>query len=210
MRNWIRAACIPAVVLALAGTSRADWGNYSDFAFGIGYAHVQMGSSSNEFHNMDALRIEPAISFSPFEKLSQLRLGGAFGVTMVLDNSSHAIISNNGSLVVFASADIPFLLLEPEFRVSWRQEFDAGFFIEPGVGLGGAIGQLHLDNETSSIDKWDASFSVRGFLNVGFLVEGGIFGVQASYMHAGSIHFAQNGGGTSNEFYIGVFGSLMF
>ena len=53
-----------------------------------------------------------------------------------------AVVS--GGLLVYASTDIPFLLLEPEFRVSWRQEFDAGFFIEPGVGLGGAIGQLHL------------------------------------------------------------------
>jgi hypothetical protein len=210
MRNGIRAGCFLAVIVALAGRCRADWGNYSDFAFGIGYAHIQMGASGNEFHDMDALRVEPAVTFSPFEKLSQLRLGGAFGVTMVLGDSSHAIISNNGGLLIYASTDIPFLLLEPEFRVSWRQEFDAGFFIEPGVGLGGAIGQLHLHNETSSIDKWDANFAVRGFLNVGFLVPGGIFGVQASYMHAGAMRFAENVGGTSDEFYIGVFGSLMF
>ena len=210
MKIYSRAAVILAGVFLFAGTSRADWGNYSDFAFGIGYAHIQLGSSSNEFHNMDALRIEPAISFSPFAKLSQLRLGGAFGVSMVLDSSSHAIISNNGTLIVHASADIPFLLLEPEFRVSWRQEFDSGWFIEPGIGLGGAIGQLHLESDTHSFEEWDANFAARAFLNVGFLVPGGIFGVQASYMRSGSIKFAQNVGGEINEFYIGVFGSLMF
>jgi len=210
MKTYLRAAMALAGVLLCANTCRADWGNYSDFAFGIGYAHIQMGSSPNEFHNMDALRVEPAVTFSPFEKLSQLRLGGAFGVSMVLDNTSHAIISNGGTLIIHATGDIPFLLLEPEFRVSWRQEFDAGFFIEPGVAVGGAIGHLHLDTDTGSFSKWDANFAARGYLNVGFLVPGGIFGVQASYMHAGSMKFADNVGGTSNEIYIGVFGSLMF
>ena len=213
MRIYLQAVFVLGGILALSTTARADdWGNYSDFSFGIGYGHIELGSSGNEFHNMDALRMEGAVTFSPFEKLSQLRLGGAFGVSMVLDNSSHAIISNNGTLIVHASADIPFLLLEPEFRVSWRQEFESGFFIEPGIGLGGAIGQLHLESDSngSSYEEWDANFAARAYLNVGFLVPGGIFGVQASYMHSGSLHFAQNVGGEINEFYIGVFGSLMF
>ncbi len=210
MKRWFQGAIVLAGMLSFASVSRADWGNYSDFSFGIGYSHIQLGSSFNEFHNMNALRVEPAVTFSPFVKLSQLRIGGAFGVSMVLGSSSHAIISNNGTLIVHASADIPFLLLEPELRVSWRQEFDAGFFIEPGLGLGGAIGQLHLESETQSVEKWDANFAARTFINVGFLVPGGIFGVQGSYMRAGALHFAGNVGGDVNQFYIGVFGSLMF
>ena len=93
--------------------------------------------------------------------------------------------------------------------MSWRQEFNM-FFIEPGIGLGGAIGQLRLKSDTQTYEKWDANFAARAFFNVGFQVPGGMFGFQGSYMHGGHLEFGQNVKGDVNEFYIGIFGSLVF
>jgi hypothetical protein len=189
---------------------RADSAGYPDFALGIGYAHIEVGGSSSQLHSMDALRFDSDLSVSPFEKLPEFRLGGAFGVSMVLDNSSRTIISNGGNLIITGSSDVPFLLLEPEFRVSWRQVFADTFFIEPGVGVGGAFGQLKLSSDTQSIDKWQSCFDARVFLNIGTAVPGGSAGLQLSYMHGGTMDFGQNARGELNQFYIGVFGALTF
>jgi hypothetical protein len=210
MRN--RGSLVLGVImlLAVATVSRADLAGYPDFALGIGYAHIEVGGSSSQLHSMDALRFDPDLSFSPFDRLPELRVGAAFGVSMVLDNSSRTIISNGGTLIITGSSDVPFLLLEPEARLSWRQVFPDGFYIEPGVGVGGAFGQLKLSSDTESIDKWQSTFDARVFLNVGIAVPGGIAGLQASYMHGGTMDFGQNARGDLNQFYIGIYGAIQF
>ena len=159
---------------------------------------------------MDALRFDSVLNFSPIETLPQLRLGAAFGLSMVLDNSSRTIIYNGGSLTITGTSDVPFLLLEPEGRLSWRQTFADTMFIEPGVGIGGAFGQLKIDNETQSVEKWASCLDARVFLNVGLAFTGGEGGLQLSYMHGGTMDFAQNARGDLNQFYIGVYGALWF
>jgi hypothetical protein len=159
---------------------------------------------------MDALRFDTALSFSPIEALPQLRLGAAFGVSMVLDNSSRTIIYNGGSLTITGTSDVPFLLLEPEGRLSWRQTFADSMFIEPGVGIGGAFGEFKIKNDTQSVEKWASCFDARVFLNVGLALTGGEGGLQLSYMHGGTMDFAQNARGDLNQFYIGVYGALWF
>jgi hypothetical protein len=209
--NMARRAIAGLVMLvALTSFSRAQAPPDPSFALGIGYAHLEIGDSSSQLHSLDALRFDPCVSFSPFGELPQVRIGGAFGVSMVLDNSSRTIISNGGNLIITGSSDVPFLLLEPEFRLSWRQDFGDALFVEPGVGLGGAIGQLKLSSETESIDKWQSCFDVRAFVNVGLAVPGGEAGLQFSYMHGGTLDFGQNARGELNEFYIGVFGAIYF
>ncbi|MGB7157485.1 MAG: hypothetical protein WBD40_05430 [Tepidisphaeraceae bacterium] len=186
-----------------------------DFSLGIGYAYVSVGDSDSVLHSENALRFDSAASFSPFANLPQLRLGAAFGVAMVLDNSQRTIISNGG-LIIAGSSSIPLLLLEPEARLSWRQYFgDADeFFVEPGVGVGGVFANLSVDADDSStgesFDEWESAFTARAFVNVGFEVTGGVAGIQASYMQGGDLDFAENAGGDVSEFYIGVFGALRF
>src|SRR4029079_19382346 len=105
----------------------------------------------------------PAISAASFSSLPQLRFGAAFGVDLVLDDSKFAIISGGG-LVAIGSADVPLTLLEPEARVSWRQYLGEkkSFFIEPGLGLGGAIVNLHLDADDADrdevFDEWETGW----------------------------------------------------
>jgi len=71
-----------------------------EFSMGVGYANLSLGSNS-ALDSADALRFEPALSVSPFARLPQLRIGGAVGVSMVLDNSGSAVIINNGGLIFF-------------------------------------------------------------------------------------------------------------
>jgi len=213
-RKNVKSACLVLLglwaLLAASPQLSADTPGFPEFALGIGYAHIEVGGSSSQLHSMDALRFDPDLSFSPFERLPELRLGAAFGVSLVLDNSSRTIISNGGTLIITGSSDVPFLLLEPEARLSWRQSFGNSFFVEPGVGVGGAFGQLKLSSDTQSIDKWASAFDARVFVNLGLAVTGGEAGLQLSYMHGGTMDFGQNARGDLNQFYIGVYGAIWF
>ena len=187
----------------------------SDFTLGIGYANISIGDSNSLLHSEDALRFDAAVSFAPFPELPQLRLGGGFGVAMVLDNTRRTIISDDG-IVYIGSSDVPLLLLEPELRLSWRQYIgDTGeFFVEPGVGVGGVFANLSIDADDTgtdeSFDEWESAVTARAFVNVGFEVTGGMAGFQASYMRGGDLNFAENAGGDIDEFYLGIFGALRF
>src|SRR3954451_146620 len=109
-----------------------------EFSLGIGYANIGIGGSDSLLNSEDALRFDSMLSFSPFAGLPQLRIGAAFGVDLVLDNSEFAFISNGGAVFI-GHADIPLFLLEPEFRVSWQQFFgpEQQWYVEPGFGIGG-------------------------------------------------------------------------
>jgi hypothetical protein len=211
---------LAAAALVLALSARAALGQEADvppgeFALGIGYAHVSIGGSESLLDSEDALRFDGALSISPFPEVPQLRLGGAMGFVLALDNSERTIISSGG-LVVVGSSDVPLFMFEPEVRLSWQQTFGEGpgFYIEPGIGAGGVYANLSIDSEDSpsgmSFDESDWSFSARAFVNVGFPVPGGLAGVQASYMWADDLDLASNAGGNVNEFYIGIFGALRF
>ena len=188
----------------------------SEFALSIGYANISLGSDS-VINNESALRIEGSLSFSPLrDQLPQLRLGAAVAGSMILDNSNRTIISNNGNFVFVGSSDVPFWLLEPELRVSWRQTFgDYGqFFIEPGLAGGVAFGFVDLDAADASGDSFkesDNAFYGRVYLRAGAHVTGGLAGLEASWLSAGQLDFgADNAKGDLSEWYIGVFGALLF
>jgi hypothetical protein len=188
----------------------------SEFSLSVGYANINVGSSSL-ISNESALRFDGALTFSPLrEQLPQLRLGAGFGVSMVLDNTERTIISNNGNFIFHGSSDVPFWLLEPELRVSWMQTFGDHhrYFIEPGVAGGFAFGYLDLDASDQSGDSFrenDSTVYGRVFLRAGAQVTGGIAGIECSWLSGGKLDFgADNTDGDLTEFYIGVFGALLF
>jgi hypothetical protein len=187
-----------------------------EFSLGIGYAHISIGDSgSSVLDSEDALRFDGVLSYAPFPQVSQLRLGAAVGVSLVLDDSER-VITSSGGLVIAGSSEVPVYLVEPEFRASWQQFFGQGqhFYVEPGIGVGGVIGNVSLDADDTasgdSFDESDAALSARVFLNVGFRAEGGFAGLQASYMRGGSLDFAENARGEVEELYVGFFGCLRF
>jgi hypothetical protein len=206
------------VVLALANAARADNGDIpvtGEFSLGIGYAGISVGDEALE--GEDALKFDPTLTFSIFPDLPQLRAGFGVGVALVRDDTNRTIISNDGNLVVIGSSDLPLWFVEPEARLSWRQYIgDAySFFIEPGIAAGWTFGYLDLDDDEDSpgdesYSEGDSTWHTRVFLRIGGRVEGGMAGIEASWMHGGDLDLADNAQGDLEEFYVGIFGTLVF
>jgi hypothetical protein len=209
---------ITACVLVFGSPALAQDGDGSmppgEFSLGIGYAHLSVGDDG-PIDGEGALRFDPVLSIAPIEPLPQLRVGVAVGVTLVLDNSERVIISNDGQLTVIGRSDIPLWLLEPELRLSWRQYLgdDASFFIEPGIAAGAAFAYLSIEDPDTGVELYDASddtITTSAFLRIGARVEGGLAGIEASWTRGGDLDLADNARGDFEEFYIGLFGSLLF
>lgn len=190
----------------------------SEFSLSIGYANISVGGSSSELNDQGALKLDPVFSFSPVQALPQVRLGLSGSFAMVLDNSSRTFIFNDGNTIITGHSEIPFVMFEPEVRLSWRQLLGdkQNIFIEPGVGFGGAIGWLQIDSDDSSggddnsTSESDATWEARTFLYVGMEVTGGSAGFEFSYMQGGNMDLADNANGDVSEFYVGFFGALQF
>ena len=207
-------AAIACCVTSIATADDADIPATTDFSLGIGYAHISIGDEALE--NEDALKFDPSLTFSIVPGLPQLRAGLAAGVALVLDDSQRTIISRNGNLIVTGQSDIPLWLVEPEARLSWRQYFgDAHeLFIEPGVAAGWTFAYLDIDADDSPVDdsysEGDSTWHTRVFLRFGARLEGGFGGIEASWMRGGDLDLADNADGEVEEFYLGIFGALVF
>jgi hypothetical protein len=211
-----------AALPALCGAARAADGDdpRGEFALGIGYARITLDGGGPLLEGRDALHFEPIVSFPPVPDLPQLRLGGAVGWSIAVDETRGAAVSRDGNLFIATTSDVTFMLVEPELRLSWRQPFaEDTFFIEPGVAAGAAIGWLDVGDSASdhadpadanAFTDWDASFQWKVFLRAGGRFSNGMAGIEASYMRAGRLEFADNLRGDPEEFYVGIFGSLQF
>lgn len=184
-----------------------------EFLLGVGYARMTL-DSGGILDSSDGIHFEPGLSVAPLESLPQVRLGAAVGISLALDNGSGAVVSNDGSLVLLEGEDVTYTLIEPELRVSWRQPLgrDGQFFLEPGVGAGWAFGLLDLSDvaRAAGLRDTDSNFFGRAFLRVGARVEGGLAGIEASYLRGGKLDFGHGISGDVGEFYIGIFGALEF
>ena len=198
---------------APAGAQEGSLEGMSEFSLGMGYANVTL-EDSPIIDSESGFRFEPSLSFSPLAgSLPQLRLGVATGFTLVLDDSERALISNDGQLIFFGSSDVPLWLVEPELRMSWRQWFGDAWFVEAGVGGGFAFGFLELDAPDGSEDSYeenDAAAFGRAFFRAGARVTGGIAGVEGWWLTGDTLDFGGNAAGDLEEWYIGIFGALMF
>ena len=192
----------------------------TEFALGIGYSRIEFEGSPALIDNRDCIHFEPVLSFSPLPRVPQLRLGGAVGWSLAVDDTRGAVISGGNGLIVATTSDVSFMMFEPELRLSWRQPLDrAGdVFIEPGVAAGAAIGWLDVSDAAAAgpavtdtdVDDTDTSFQWKVFLRAGVRMATGFAGVEASYMRAEQMEFADDVRGEPSEFYVGVFGAIQF
>jgi hypothetical protein len=211
-------AAAAAVAAAAAAPSTAFAQDQSplpttEFSLGVGYANVTLDDSP-VIDGESGIRFDPSLSFSPLpDALPQLRLGVAAGFTLVLDNSERALISSGGQLIFVGSSEVPLWLIEPELRISWRQWFDNRWFVEAGVGGGFAFGFLELDASDGSTDSYSENDSTpfgRAFFRAGGQATGGIAGIEGWYLVGDSMDFGGNAAGDLTEWYIGIFGALVF
>jgi hypothetical protein len=185
----------------------------SEFLLGVGYSNISVGSSL--LSNEGAVHFNPSLTFAPFQRLPQLRMGANVGVSLVLDNSSRTLIIDNGQVLFIGSSDVPLWTLEPEACISWRQNFGHSneFYIEPGVAGGGMFGFLHLQSEEENVANYDANSQTgygKVFLRAGLRVPYGSAGIEGSYLAGGRMNFGNGISGDVQEWYIGIFGALEF
>ena len=192
----------------------------AEFSLGIGYSRIEFDGSPALIDNRDCIHFEPVLSYVPLADVPQLRIGAALGWSAAVDDTRGAIVSNDGGLVAATTSDVSFMMFEPELRLSWRQPLDrdGNYFIEPGVGAGAAIGWLDVagsavapatDNNASFSDT-DTSFEWKVFVRAGLRMTTGFAGIEASYMSAGRLEFADDIHGEPSEFYVGIFGAIQF
>ena len=209
---------LAGVLGCVATPARAEYNG--EFAFGAGYSRVNFDSDSPLIHGRDCLHLDPFVSFSPIERLPQLRLGAAVGFSAALDDTRGQLITSGGETFFVSGSDANLLLFEPELRVSWRQTFgqDKLCFVEAGVAGGGVIAWLSTGNGDASgsgtprsdFEDTEASWSARAFVRLGIPVTGGIAGLEASYLRGGKMKFADAVRGDLEEYYVGIFGALKF
>lgn len=216
-------ACAVGVILAAVALSapRAAAQGENEFALGVGYTRMNFAGADILVDDRDGVHFDPYVSFAPFEGLPQLRLGGAVGFSVAVDDVRGALVSdeNGGSLFV-SGDDVSLMLFEPELRIAWRQALvkDEAFFIEAGVGGGAVIGWLSAgDGEggdggtaDAELDETDVTYMGRGFVRLGAHVTSGIVGIEASYLRGGRLDFTDGAAGDLSEFYVGIFGALTF
>jgi hypothetical protein len=191
----------------------------AEFSLGLGYSRINFTGSPPLIDGRDCVHVEPILSIAPFAAVPPLRLGAAVGWSVAVDDTRGAVIANDGGPIWASNSDVAFMLFEPELRLSWRQPFgpDGFYFIEPGVAAGAAIGWLDVagaalpgSSGNGDFTETDASFEWKVFLRAGLPFSNGLAGVEASYMSAGRMEFADDIRGEPNELYVGIFGSLQF
>jgi hypothetical protein len=116
--------------------------------------------------------VATSFSLAPIADTPQFRLGGGVGFSW-----TSGTVDNE-----FITGDLDLFLITPELLVSWRQPLgadDSHWYVEPGVGVGPAIGTLWFVGT-----EWGYGYSVRPFLRAGYETEKWSAGLEASYRFA--------------------------
>ena len=209
------ASLVAMILFPAWASAQAEYAGGPEFLLGIGYANISIGGSLSALYSQNAVMLDPVLSISPVLSLPQLRLGVAADVGFVLDSSQRTIIFDNGGLVITGNSDVPFVLFTPKARLSWFQTLGKSqrFFIEPGIGFGGAFGWLTVNPLVASgksVNESESTIEGRAFLNIGMQVPDGMAGLQFSYLRGGDMDFANNVRGELSAFYFGIFGAVRF
>ena len=150
-----------AASLVPAALARADDENgpQPEFLLGVGYSRVVFSGGGIVLNDEDAVHFDPALTFAPFESLPQLRVGGDVGFTAGLDDVGGSFSSGSGGAVAAVESNSELFLFQPEFVVSWRQPLgreDVGFYLEPGVAVGGTFAWINFDDSAASAGAYRA------------------------------------------------------
>jgi hypothetical protein len=212
------AVVLSVVIVTAAGatTARAN----GEFDLSMGYAKLQLDGSASPFDSRDGFRVEPRVSWSVGGDHSPLRLGfglGMSGFERRTDDDGVFIDGDGDVITVDGDAVEALSLITPEFQASYRiplgNSVDGGarhWFVEPGVGVGVVIGQYWVGESfgwfvDEDVNEWDATIAGRPFLRAGYQGERWVFGLEASYLFGGSLHFTDAIEGDLQEFYAGGF-----
>lgn len=205
-----------SMVAAMCGRAMANEPRVLELTGSIGFSHVTLEGASGAFDERGGLRFEPRLTLTPFRNdLPQLKIGfgvGLSGYGKDVNNNGRFIDVDGDSIFIDDDEVEALSLIEPEFQASWRQGFgdERRWFIEPGIGLGGVIGNYWVGESDwwgsdTNVNEWDATWGVRPFLRAGYEWDRMVAGIEASYMWGGKLDFTNEAHGDVREFYVGGF-----
>ena len=175
----------------------------------VGYSNLSLDDSAGNLDGKGGLHFEPRLTWRGFERIPQLGIGIAVGISFYRDESP-----NPDAMPMFGlepeEAFEEMELVVPEFQFSWRQPINETWIVEGGVGVGWAYadysaGDLFDGNFViSSFGDEDSSVSVHPFARAGHAGERWAIGVEAGYLWT-DIDFGPPVGGGLSEWRVGLF-----
>jgi hypothetical protein len=215
-RRLVSAAVLLITIFLARSSARAQ--GEPEFGLSLGYSHDTLDSKNTGFNEQDGSRFEMRFSGAPIRDTPEFRLGIGVGFSYYEQDygEGDAFKINDQVIILTGSTFEQLSLIEPEIQVSWRQPFTDWLWVEPGIGVGGVIGEYRTGKlfggtffEPSSED-WDANFAVRPFMRVAFHHEALSVGAEASYLWCGNLDFTHDVHGELKELYVGAFLSISF
>jgi hypothetical protein len=175
----------------------------------VGYANLSLNDTAGNLDGKGGLHFEPRLTWRGFERMPQLGIGFAVGISFYRDESP-----NPDATPVFGldpeDAFEEMELVVPELQLSWRQPVSKSWAVEGGVGVGWAYadysaGDLFDGNFViSSFGDEDSSVSVHPFVRAGHAGERWTIGVEAGYLWT-DIDFGPPVGDGLSEWRVGLF-----
>lgn len=147
------------------------------------------------------------------------RLGGRFSASMYREDLGDRIVAGEPLLEIEEFADLAILV--PQVTLSYRQLLGepqrTAAFLEPGVGLGLAIGVLSFGSDLEFGDQVigrdiddtqsEVGYALNPFLRGGLAFDRLLVGLEGGYQWTG-LEFDDSLGENPSEWYIGVFLAL--
>ena len=145
------------------------------------------------------------------------QVGGRFAASYYRQDIGERRVGGEPLLTVQDYSDLS--IFAPMATVSYRavvgDPYDGGFFVEPGVGVGFAVGytsfgsELQFDDDplaynNGNDDDTDVSYAVNPFLRLGYANERFAFGGEGGYQWTG-LDFGRGLGQDAREWYVGLF-----
>lgn len=208
-----------AVGLALAGCAG---GTGPQANFMLGYAHVEQDEQqgfepivSDQGGVRTAVGIDGPVALAD-DNGSGLRLGGRFAISSFTEDLDERTVAGEPLLEIEDFVDLAVFV--PQFTASYRQvigdRFEGAGFIEPGLGVGPAIGVLSFGSDLEfgdtaigrDIDETESEvgLALSPFLRGGYTTEFFAIGLEGGYQWT-TIEFEHALGENPREWYVGVF-----
>ena len=153
MRRYAAMCATLAIAAAMAFPSAARAGRDAEFSLTLGGSQIRV--SDDPLNDQWGVRVEPGFSLIALEGgPRQLRIGAGVGFEY---------FAQDVEVDFFGTSRVneELLIITPEVILSWRQPIGAGesWYVEPGVGVGAAIGIIDVIGTDSG-----AGYSVRPFV----------------------------------------------
>jgi hypothetical protein len=218
--NFLRLA--PCLLILLVAGCRSV--SPPDIVFAAGLGGVDLEEENGLESAIDGPRISGRFDVAAAGTVAETddlgsgpRLGGRLGFAYARRDLGDRSIAGEPLLEIEDFVDL--FLFTPQITASFKQYFGSeiyaaeGWFIEPGVGVGPAIGslsfgeQLEFGNDPIASDVDDTetqiSWGVQPYLRLGYDTPSATFGLEGGYLFTG-LDFDDDLGRDASQWYVSL------